>query len=80
MLLSDEEIRTSLMSRPKIKTMDDLVENFNLVAKAQLKKVVEELKKHGEITDMIGTYILDKEIFLCRIPSEDWQALMRETE
>ena len=64
-LLDDEEIRVSLQSRPTVKTMDDLVAGLNLVAHAQLKKVVEWMSKDCEEHDHGEDYMWRRRCWDC---------------
>ncbi|KKN33641.1 hypothetical protein LCGC14_0801800 [marine sediment metagenome] len=69
MLLTDEEIRLSLQSRPKITDMQSLVDNLQFIAKAQLKKVALDLDRKCTKTEGQSSFV---EVYV--------QALLKEVQ
>ena len=75
-LLTDEEIRLSLQSRPKITDMQSLVDNLQFVAKAQLKKFGEWGKESCPHKNGVMKLFNEPK----RECPECWQALLKEME
>ena len=51
-----------------------------VVAKAQLKKVVEGIAKYGRTSNMAGDYDLGEDKFCAYLPLDIWQSLLKEIE